>query len=68
MILIVAYANSYIREKRSQDLERTQSAKEKTVEFANQVEQELLPLMEIADRIADDLLHGRLDSTSLIKR
>ena len=68
LILIVAYANSYIREKRSQDLERTQSAKEKTVEFANQVEQKLPPLMEIADRIADDLMHGRLDSTSLIKR
>ena len=68
LVLVIVFANNYLDKKRDQHLALILEGKEKTRLFAEQIEQKLPPIMEIADRIADDLSYGKLDSAALIER
>ena len=68
LVILLLYAYTYYSEEQEHNQAILHRGEEGTKEFARQIEEQLRPVMEIADQIADDLTHGRLDSTALLKR
>ena len=67
-MLVFIYALHYFSEERDRQAASIQGERDHTEHFARLVEQKLPPIMDIARQIADDLSHGRLDSTALLVR